>query len=499
MKIYLKAIGLILFSVPFIISSCKNDSELVKQQKPNIVIIVADDHGSEDAGCYGNEKISTPNIDYLAAHGVRLTNAFCTTASCSASRSVILSGLHNHANGQYGHAHGVFHFSSFDDIRSLPVMLGEAGYRTAAIGKYHVAPESVYKFQKRFKGVDSRSNVKMADMCMEFINDSDQPFFLYYCSSDPHRGGGTDESVETHPDRFGNREEGYEGVEKITFSSDEVIVPPYLPDTQASKDELAQYYQSVSRLDQGVGRLIKHLQDAGKWDNTVILYISDNGIAFPGAKTNLYDPAMRLPCIVKLPEDQNAGTVSDAMITWAYITPTMLDFAGVLTDGNRIPGTGRAEEENPTYRTPRFTHFHGKSFKNALETGDSEGFDEIYASHTFHEITMYYPMRVVQDRQYKLIWNIASGLPYPHASDLWESSTWQSVLENGTGLYAKRSVDAYLQRPPFELFDMNADPDEVVNLAGDDQYAELLLEMKMKLKEFMFATSDPWRVKWEHE
>lgn len=499
MKPYFRIAGIALLFVPFLISSCSNDSEKTNQEKPNIVLIVSDDHGSEDAGCYGNEKISTPNIDFLAKHGVRLTNAYCTTASCSASRSVILSGLHNHANGQYGHAHSIFHFSSFDDIRSLPVMLEDEGYRTATIGKYHVAPESVYRFQERFKGVDSRSNVKMADMCRDFINASDQPFFLYYCSSDPHRGGGIDESVPTHPDRFGNREEGYEGVEDMTFSAEDVIVPPYLPDTQATRDELTQYYQSVSRLDQGIGRLIKHLQDAGKWDNTVIMYISDNGIAFPGAKTNLYDPAMRLPCIVKLPGDQNAGTVSDAMITWAYITPTMLDFAGALTDGNRIPGTGTGDETNPSNGNPRFTHFHGTSIKDALETGNSEGFDEIYASHTFHEITMYYPMRVVQDRQYKLIWNIASGLPYPHASDLWESSTWQSALNGGTGLYAKRGVDAYLHRPPYELFDMNTDPDEVVNLADDDDYAEILGEMKMKLKEFMFTTSDPWRVKWEHE
>jgi len=485
--------------ISFLLLSCSEHTPGKPDNRPNIVLIVADDHGTGDAGCYGNPNIYTPNIDSLASQGVIMTNAYCTTASCSASRSVILSGLQNHANGQYGHAHGVFHFSAFDDIRSLPVMLEEAGYRTAQIGKYHVAPEMVFHFQHEMKGVNSRNNVVMADMCKDFISASDAPFFLYYCSSDPHRGGGVDSTVSTHPDRFGNRDEGYEDVKEMHFTAEDVLVPPYLPDTKATRDELAQYYQSVARLDQGVGRLIRNLKEAGKWDNTVVMYISDNGIAFPGAKTNLYDPAMRLPCIVKLPGNKNAGTKSDAMITWAWITPTLLDFAGALPEGNRIPGTTVEEDGNPTYRTPRFSEFHGRSFKQALQEGSSAGFDEIYASHTFHEITMYYPMRVVQDRKYKLIWNIASGLPYPHASDLWESSTWQSVIKQGTGLYAKRSVDAYLHRPAFELFDMEQDPDEVRNLAGMEAYADVLEEMKFKLKEFMFRTSDPWRVKWEHE
>src|SRR5262245_40384728 len=104
--------------------------------KRNVVIIVADDHG-QDAGCYGNKDVRTPHLDKLAADGTRFPNAFCTTASCSASRSVILSGLHNHLNGQYGHQHAYHHFRSFPSVKSLPVILAGAGYRTAHIGKYH--------------------------------------------------------------------------------------------------------------------------------------------------------------------------------------------------------------------------------------------------------------------------------------------------------------------------------------------------------------------------
>ncbi|UCF15738.1 MAG: sulfatase-like hydrolase/transferase [Phycisphaerales bacterium] len=101
------------------------------------MLIVSDDHGRETLGCYGNSVIKTPNLDALAAEGVRFTNAFCTTASCGASRSVILSGLYNHANGQYGHQHSYHHFISFPNVKSLPVLLTEAGYRTGRIGKYY--------------------------------------------------------------------------------------------------------------------------------------------------------------------------------------------------------------------------------------------------------------------------------------------------------------------------------------------------------------------------
>ena len=135
----------------------------------NVVLVVADDH-SPDMGCYGNPVLKTPNLDALAAEGTRFVNAFCTTASCSASRSVILSGLHNHANGQYGHQHHFHKFSSYDNLASLPVYLTHAGYRTARCGKYHVAPEPVYQFEREIPG-PTRNGVAMAENCRAFISE----------------------------------------------------------------------------------------------------------------------------------------------------------------------------------------------------------------------------------------------------------------------------------------------------------------------------------------
>ncbi|MBN1507200.1 MAG: sulfatase-like hydrolase/transferase [Sedimentisphaerales bacterium] len=453
-------------------------SMATESKKPNVVLIVSDDHGRGDLGCYGNTAIKTPNLDALAAEGVRFNNAFCTTASCSPSRSVILSGLYNHANGMYGLQHSYHHFASFDNVLSLPVLLSRGGYRTARIGKYHVAPEAAYKFDTVLPG-NGRNAVQMADNCRQLIGAEDnRPFLLYFCTDDPHRGGGKATELPHQPDRFGNRAQGHLGVEEVTCDPKEVIVPDFLPDTPECRAELAQYYQAVSRVDQGVGRLIEHLKKAGKYDNTVVVYISDNGIPFPGAKTTTYEPGINLPCIVRTPWQQRKGITCDAMVTWADLTPTILDFAGAM---------------------PRDHEFHGRSFRQVLEREHVEDWDTVCASHTFHEVTMYYPMRVVRERRFKLIWNIAHGLEYPFASDLWGSATWQATIRDRPRLYGKRTVEAYLHRPRFELYDLQADPHEVKNLADDPQYKDELARLQSKLKAFQQRTKDPWLLKWDRE
>ena len=474
---------LIIISAYFglILAGCseKKETGLASQKlidRPNIILFVADDHGTDAIGAYGNSVIKTPNLDKLAAEGVRFNNAYCTSASCAASRSVILTGQYGHATGSYGHVHDYHHFSTYDGIRSLPVLLEEEGYATARIGKYHVAPESVYHFEQELKA-DPRSTVAMAEECKDVLA-SDKPFFLYFCTDDPHRASSTDPGRWDAPNSFGNKVDGYPGVETITYDPSEVIVPDFLPDTKESREEIAQYYQSVSRIDQGFGKLMQMLQESGKADNTIVIYISDNGMAFPGAKTTLYEPGMKLPCIIKDPFAKLKNTTSDVMISWVDLTPTILDMAQVETKDNL---------------------FHGRSFKEVLNEKEPEGWDQIYASHTFHEITMYYPMRVIRDKNYKLIRNIAWRLEYPFASDLWAASTWQEVHRNQKEFYGKRKVQDYLFRPEFELFDLEKDPDETVNLANDHNYKEVMDEMIKKMKDFQIKTRDPWMITWDHD
>ena len=420
-----------------LVSGCMSDATTdTRSESPrqNIVLLVSDDH-SPDLGIYGNPVIQTPHLDALAEDGVRFINAFATTASCSASRSVILSGLHNHRNGQYGHNHDFHRFETWSDIQTLPVLLNEAGYRTGSAGKFHVGANETYAFETR---LDSpyRNSPSMADSARDFIAaDDDRPFFLYFATHDPHRGerwldDGTRADHLTDidtPDDFGNTTEGGRNNEAVTYSPDEVIVPPFLPDTPMARIELAQYYQSVSRMDAGFGRLVEILKEEGVYDNTLIIYMSDHGIAFQGAKTTTYDPGLRSPLIVRDPNGESRGTVNDALISWVDITPTILDFAGVDE-----PSYELQIMLAPVRKQMETTHgLHGQSFLNILDEESPQGWDEIYASHTFHEIQMYYPMRVVRGRKYKLIWNLAHDLPYPSAADLWESPTWQRVYRQG--------------------------------------------------------------------
>lgn len=166
----------------------------------NIVLVVADDLGL-DLGCYGNSAIKTPHLAALATDATLFTQAFCTTASCSPSRSVILTGMYNHANGQYGLQHAAHHFSTLDKVRSLSARLRDARYRTARIGKFHVAPDEVYPFDEVFDG-DPRNGVEMADRCRKLVGADDaRPFFLYFCVTDPHRGGRTGRAPYS-PNRF---------------------------------------------------------------------------------------------------------------------------------------------------------------------------------------------------------------------------------------------------------------------------------------------------------
>jgi N-sulfoglucosamine sulfohydrolase len=226
-------------------------------------------------------------------------------------------------------------------------------------------------------------------------------------------------------------------------------------------------------------------------------------MAFPGAKTTVYEGGLRVPLIVRSPDQERHGATNSAMISFVDFTPTILDFAGAL-DG----ATGNANPEiaqRTHYRAAKLGspvpyNFHGRSFLPILNSAEPEGWDEVYASHTFHEIQMYYPMRVVRGRRYKLIWNIAHPLPFPFASDLWAASTWQAQFQLGMDAnYGQRSVRQYIHRPEFELFDLEMDAREAKNVAEDPAYAEVLADMKQRLKTFQEKTDDPWILKWKYE
>jgi N-sulfoglucosamine sulfohydrolase len=205
---------------------------------------------------------------------------------------------------------------------------------------------------------------------------------------------------------------------------------------------------------------------------------------------------------------EDRGAETEAMISWVDLTPTILDFAGGL-DGegelkadvrNRLQAAAQKRSGQQDRRAAPGV-FHGRSFLSVLrgEQVDDQ-WDEVFASHTFHEIQVYYPMRVVRERRYKLIWNIAHPLPFPFASDLWAAPTWQRQYEQGLDAsYGVRAVGDYIQRREFELYDLQQDPAESLNLAADPAHQESLQRLKKRLRDFQQRTSDPWISKWDYQ
>ncbi|MEL7337806.1 MAG: heparan N-sulfatase, partial [Planctomycetota bacterium] len=204
------------------------------------------------------------------------------------------------------------------------------------------------------------------------------------------------------------------------------------------------------------------------------------------------------------------GVESDSMISHIDLAPTILDFAGGLDREKNAPKNllnankfyaeqDIAQKENRNGGKP-FNRYHGKSWMPVLANPTQPHWDTIFASHTFHEIQMYYPMRVVRDGKFKLIWNIAHGLPYPFASDLWAASSWQAQWKKGPDApYGTKTVGEYVNRPAFELYDMRTDPIERTNLAGDPGYADILKQYQDKLKQHQKMMQDPWIMKWDYE
>jgi N-sulfoglucosamine sulfohydrolase len=437
--------------------------------RPDIVLIVTDDQGRDSLGCYGNPVIKTPHLDRLAADATRFEFAFASASSCSPNRSVLLTGRHHFANGQFGLAQKPHNFSSYADEKSLPNLLRAAGYRTARVGKYHVAPESAFAFETAVPG-DANDPVAMAENSRAVIAAKDtRPFFLYFCTTAPHVGGGRAEELPFQPNRFYNKPEGYAGTPRVTYRPEDVIVPPYLPDIPEMRAELAQYYEAVSRADAGVGRLVEILQAAGRYDNTLLIFLSDNGHALPMAKATLYDAGIHLPLIVRAPGQRARGLVSRAMVGFTDVAPTILDFSGVA---------------------PAPANLHGRSFRAILERPDAAGWDEIYAGHTFHEARWYYPARAVRERRFKLIRNLAHPLENPAARTY--HPTWQAAVARGLATYGRRPLAACLHQPEFELYDLAADPDEVRNLAADTSHRAEFERLRAKLAAFQWETRDPW-------
>ncbi len=429
----------------------------------NILLLIADDLGRM-TGCYGEPAIHTPNIDRLARQGTRFDMAFTSTASCSASRSVIFTGLHTHETGQYGLHHDYHHFMTFGHVETAPALLNTAGYLTGIIGKVHVGPPDVYPWALREASM-TRDVAWVAERAQNFLASAraaDKPFFLTIGFVDPHR--------DLTRSGFGN-DRAYRDIDDHTFSPDEVSVPPFLTDLPEVRTELAEYYRSVHRLDQGVGLVLAALERAGFADDTLVCFLSDNGAPFLNSKTTLYDAGVHLPLIMRVP-GAKAGVANPNLVSFVDILPTFLDWAG-----HDVPAGAR----------------RGRSVLPILQ--DTEllaDWERVFGSHTFHEITNYYPTRFIRTPRYKYHRNVAWQLDFPFSGDLYGSLSWEGIRNTEPVLIGARALKDYVRRPPEELYDLEADPREVRNLATEESHHNVLLELRAAMEAWQRTTDDPW-------
>ncbi|XP_055640925.1 N-sulphoglucosamine sulphohydrolase [Toxorhynchites rutilus septentrionalis] len=474
----------------------------------NVLLLLADDGGFE-IGAYRNRIVQTPALDALAKESLIFNNAYASASSCSPSRASILTGTPEHQNGMYGLHNGVHNFNALNKVKSISSILSTAGVRTGLIGKKHVGPAEVFKFDYERTEEEypinqvgrNITNIKL--FVREFLKDNkekDQPFFLMVSFHDPHRCGHITPQYGPFCERWGSGEEGMGLIpdwHPIYYVWDELILPYYVPDTEPARRDVAAQYTTISRLDQGVGLVLQELKEAGLDQDTLVVYTSDNGPPLPAARTNLYDPGMAEPMFIRSPDPKcRRNAVTYSMTSHLDLMPTFLDWFNV-TYPEELPEILVDVETNAIDQKPVKPTLTGKSLLPLLYAEPPVDPDQaVFASQSYHEITMSYPMRAVRTKRYKLIHNLNYRLPFPIDQDFYISPTFQDMLNRTASkqdLRWYKTLRQYYYRPEWELFDLKLDPAERKNLVRKSVGKEVFEKLKTKLLRWQEQTDDPFR------
>ncbi|WP_417390089.1 sulfatase [Gimesia sp.] len=405
--------------------------------KTNFIVFIADDMAWDDCGAYGHPKIQTPNLNQLAADGMKFNHAYLTCSSCSPSRASIITGRYPHSTGAH-QLHLPLPASQVTFVEKLK----EAGYYTASAGKWHLGTPTESKFDL----VTTKLNEWVATLKQR---PKDKPFFMWFAFSDPHRPYQRNIIERPH-------------------TNEDVIVPPYLPDTPEVRGDLALYYDEITRLDGVVGDVRKELSAQKVASNTVIVFLSDNGRPFPRCKTTMYDSGIRTPWIVTWPEQIKAGSVCNSLVSSVDLAPTVLELAGL-----------------PVGET-----FQGKSFRPLLKKPEATTRGLIFAEHNWHDFEDF--GRAVRSPRFKYIRNFYTDLPGTPPADAVRSDTYTKMLElRDAGKLTEDQQSCFqIPRQEVELYDVEADPHELNNLAGNPQYQEVQQELRTALEQWQEVTHD---------
>lgn len=433
--------------------------------RPNVLLITSEDNGPH-LSCYGDANVETPNLDHLAAEGVRFERVYVATASCSESRSAIFTGLFPHQNGQIGLA--THRYRMYQEFPVLPGRLADAGYRTGVIGKIHVNPPAAFegfahvrpKGMKVVNSFGARNVRSVAEAASWFMRQDDpRPFFLMVNYSDAH--------LPFLRQQFGLPEEPLE--------PDSIEVLPSIGiDTQRIRRHVADYYNCLKRLDDGIGMLMAALEASGRADDTLVIYLGDHGAQFSRGKATCYESGLRVPMLVRWPGHTAEGLVRRELAMTVDILPTVLEAAGVQSPGDHLAGRSLVplfDEGSRPWRQSMFAEYHG-------------AFPAVY-----------FPQRVVRDDRYKLIVNLLQDRP----NAVEQYYTLQRICPTGASAEeitaapetSRRAYATWREAPPEELYDLEKDPYELNNLSGDHRYADVLDRLRAELLRWQKETNDP--------
>ncbi|WP_240676122.1 sulfatase family protein [Botryobacter ruber] len=440
---------LVLISIVFLLSLTwlQQNARAQKPAKdaPNFVLIIGDDIGADDIACYGNKEVKTPNIDRLAKEGLRFTNAYVATSSCTPSRASIISGRYPHNTGA-----AELHTVMPNEIALFPELLQQAGYYTAQAGKWHLGEPPKRAFHKLHLNQKQNGNGG-EDMWVTTLQErpKDKPFFLWLAADDAHRPWGENPFSGTH-------------------TPDQVTPPPYMANAAPTRADMAKFYDEVTRFDHFIGKVEEELKKQGVLDNTIILVMGDNGRPFPRAKTRVYDSGMRTPFVIKWNKGiTKKGAVSESLVSAIDIAPTFLELAGVKSGPN----------------------FQGKSFSVLLKNPSQPFRNYVFSEHNWHDLEAM--ERMVRTKDFLYVLNLR---PHLANSDPGTSTTPAlKDLQNlrDAGKLTAAQADIFLApRPQEELFDHRKDPLQLNNVAGQPAYAKKLEELRKVMQQWQTETAD---------
>lgn len=436
-------------------------SEAATLKRINVLLFTADDLHAESLGVYGGKVPDlTPNLDRFAGQGMLFNRGHVNVAICAPCRAVIGTGLLSHNSGAMGFMKAK---PGTPDVSST---FQKAGYLTGILGKVgHSTPTTTMRWDYSFDQKDlgnGRDPEAYYQRCVAFFKrcaEEEKPFYFMVNSHDPHRPYCNPEKL-TRGAAMPSR----------VYRPDEVVVPGFLPDLPGVRAELAHYQNSTRRLDDTFGRVMRALEESGAAENTVVVFMSDNGIAVPFAKCNTWYHSARTPFLVRWPGHVKAGARDlTHFVSGVDLLPTFLEITGVA---------GPAQLD-------------GRSILPLLRGGDQKGRDVMFTQIDSKAGDDGVPMRCVQDARYAYIYNPFSDGKHVYRNNN-EGLTFAAMAEaaKADADIAAR-IELFRYRVPEEFYDLRNDPDCLHNLIGHTDHQAAIGDYRGRLEDWMKRTGDP--------